>query len=131
MLAGEFGPGRQRALREQIEVGEFFDATDFIAVSQVHLMADTESLGESGVEYLEELATLPASQCRVLVPTVTDARGIDLCRYQRIHQRSEWATLERRTIEAMQKLNILLTNTCINYQTTAQCIDAAVNGRLI
>jgi predicted aconitase len=117
MLAGEFGPGRRQALRQQIEVGEFFDAVDLVAVSQVHLMADTESLGESGVAYLEELAALPRSQCRALVPTVTDPRGIDLCRYQRLQQRSEWATLERRTIEAMQKMDILLTNTCINYQT--------------
>lgn len=117
MLAGEFGPGRQQALQQQIEVGEFFDAEDLVAVSQVHLMADTESLGESGVAYLEELAALPRSQCRALVPTVTDPRGIDLCRYQRIRQRPEWAELERRTIEAMQKMDILLTNTCINYQT--------------
>jgi len=94
MLSGEFGPGRQQALRQQIEVGEFFDAADFIEVSQVHLMADTESLGESGVVYLEELAALPASQCRVLVPTVTDPRGIDLCGYQRLRQRREWATLD-------------------------------------
>jgi len=117
MLAGEFGPGRQQALRQQIEVGEFFDARDLIEVSQVHLMADTEALGESGVAYLEELAELPESQRRVLVPTVTDPRGIDLCSYQRLGQREEWATLERRTIDALRKLRILLTNTCINYQT--------------
>lgn len=117
MLAGKFGPGRQSALRQQLEVGEFFDADDLVEVSQVHLMADTESLGESGVQFLEQLATLPTSQCRVMVPTVTDPRGIDLCRYQRINQLDEWASLERRAIEAMRKLHILLTNTCINYQT--------------
>ena len=35
-------------------------------------MADTESLGEAGVAWLERLAALPAAERRVLVPTITD-----------------------------------------------------------
>ena len=117
MLSGAFGRGRAEALRQQIQVGEFFDAPDFVSVSQVHMMADTESLGEAGVAYLEDLAALPEEERTVLVPTVTDPRGIDLCRYQRLKQRVEWVTLEQRTIDALQRLGILLTDTCINYQT--------------
>jgi predicted aconitase len=41
MLAGEQGPARQTALRQQIQVGRTFDAEDLVPVSQVHLMADT------------------------------------------------------------------------------------------
>lgn len=116
MLSGEFGVPRQLALRQQIEVGEFFDAEDFVEVSQVHLMADTESLGESGVQYLEGLARYPASERQVMVATVTDPRGIDLCQYRRLRQRPEWAALEQRAIDAFSSFGILLTNTCINYQ---------------
>ena len=53
MLAGEQGPVRQWALRHQIAVGDFFDAPDFVPVGQAHVMADTESLGEAGVVWLE------------------------------------------------------------------------------
>ena len=49
MLAGELGEPRRWAIAHQIAVGEFFDAADFVAVSQAHIMADTESLGEAGL----------------------------------------------------------------------------------
>ncbi len=116
MLAGELGYPRQSALQQQIEVGRFFDAEDFVEVSQVHLMADTESLGETGVEYLERLAAHPAEERSVMVPTITDPRGIDLCQYRRLQQKQEWAELEQRAIAAFESFGILMTNTCINYQ---------------
>ena len=56
MRAGEFGPVRQIAMEHQINVGEFFGAEDLVPVSQAHIMADTESLGEAGVAWLEMLA---------------------------------------------------------------------------
>lgn len=116
MLAGGLGYPRQQAIEQQLEVGRFFDADDFVEVSQVHLMADTESLGESGVQFLEELARYPVSERTVGVPTITDPRGIDLCRYRKLNQEEEWASLERRAISAFESFGILMTNTCINYQ---------------
>ena len=104
------------ALQQQLEVGRFFDADDFVEISQVHLMADTESLGEAGVAYLESLVGYARDQRKVSVPTVTDPRGIDLCRYKALGQKSEWATLEQRAIDAFESFGILMTNTCINYQ---------------
>ena len=117
MLAGEMGEPRRQALLQQIEVGRVFDAADFVEVTQVHLMCDTESLGEPGVAYLEALVAFPEEQCRVRVPTVTDPRGIDFCAYQRLKQREQWAELERRTIKALTAMGILMTDTCINYQS--------------
>ena len=37
-------------------------------------MADTESLGEAGVAWLESLAAMPAKERRVRIPTITDPR---------------------------------------------------------
>ena len=124
MLAGEFGEPRRWAIAHQIAVGEFFDAADFVAISQAHIMADTESLGEAGVRFLEGLAAAPQSQRRVRVPTITDPRGIDFAVYRRLGQ-SEWmAALERRAIAALRAFGVLMTDTCINYQT----IMAPVRG---
>ena len=47
MLAGEFGPARQWAIRHQMEVGAFFDAPDLVPVGQAHIMADTEAICRS------------------------------------------------------------------------------------
>lgn len=48
---------------------------------------------------------------------ITDPRGVDLSYYQPLGQTEEMADLERRTIAACEKLGILMTDTCINYQT--------------
>jgi predicted aconitase len=117
MLAGEQGRARQWALRHQIEVGEFFDAPDFVPVGQAHVMADTESLGEEGVRWLEDLAALPSAERRVRVPTITDPRGIDFDSYKRLKQTDAMAAIEARAIHAFEALGVLMTNTCINYQT--------------
>ena len=117
MLAGDHGPARQWAIRHQIAVGEFFDAPDFVGVGQAHIMADTESLGPSGVAWLEQLAALPREQRRVRIPTITDPRGLDFDSYKRLKQTQAMADIEARAIAAFEALGVLMTNTCINYQT--------------
>jgi predicted aconitase len=117
MLAGGVGEPRRWAIAHQIAVGEFFDAADFVRVSQAHIMADTESLGEAGVRFLEGLAAAPEPTRRVRVPTVTDPRGIDFAIYKRLGQTEGMAALERRAIAALSALGVLMTDTCINYQT--------------
>ncbi|HEX4186101.1 MAG TPA: aconitase X catalytic domain-containing protein, partial [Stellaceae bacterium] len=117
MLAGEFGEPRRWAIAHQIAVGEFFDAADFVRVSQAHIMADTESLGEAGVRFLEGLAAAPEPERRVRVPTITDPRGIDFAVYRRLGQSAAMAALEMRAILALRAFGVLMTDTCINYQT--------------
>jgi predicted aconitase len=117
MLVGEFGPARQWAIRHQIEVGEFFDAKDLVPVGQAHIMADTEATGESGVRFLEGLAELPATQRQVRIPTITDPRGVDFDAYKRLKQTDRMADIEGRAIRAFEALSVMMTNTCINYQT--------------
>ena len=119
MLAGEHGEPRRMALELQMQIGRVFDAPDFVEVSQAHVMADTESLGQAGVEFLESLASQDEADRRVRVPTITDPRGIDFCAYRRLRQKDEWAALEQRAIDAMRALGILMTDTCINYQTVS------------
>jgi len=117
MLAGAFGAPRRWAIEHQIAVGEFFDAADMVPVSQAHIMADTESLGEAGVGFLERLAAAPPAQRRVRVPTLTDPRGLDVETYRRLGQSEAMRALEARAIAALRAFGVLMTDTCINYQT--------------
>ena len=117
MLAGELGPVRRLALEHQLKVGEFFGAADFVRVTQAHVMADTESLGEAGVAWLERLASYPSKERRVRVPTITDPRGTDFERAAKLKQAQWMVDLERRAVAAFDKLGLLQTNTCVNYQT--------------
>jgi predicted aconitase len=115
--AGEAGEPRRWAIAHQIAVGEFFDAADLVPVSQAHIMADTESLGEAGVRFLEGLAAAPEAERRVRIRTLTDPRGLDLAVYKRLGQTEAMAALEARTIAALRAFGVLMTDTCINYQT--------------
>lgn len=117
MLAGEHGPARQWAVRHQMQVGRMFDAADTVSVSQAHMMADPESLGEAGVALFERFAALGEADRRVAIPMITDPRGVDLTHYRPLGQTEKMADLERRFVAACHKLGILLTDTCINYQT--------------
>lgn len=117
MLAGAEGQARQQAMRQIVSVGRFFDAVDCVPISQVHLMADPEALGPSGVDWLEALARLPAADRRVRVPTVTDPRGVDFAAYKRLGQTEHMADLERRATRAFESMGVMMTNTCINYQS--------------
>jgi len=114
MLAGEHGAAAKSALEHQVKVGEFFGAADFVAVTQAHIMADTESLGEPGIAWLEALGR---DRGRVRVPTITDPRGTDFAKTSVLGHPVRIVELERRLIEAFKKLGVLMTDTCINYQT--------------
>jgi len=117
ILAGKFGLLPQQALAHQKAVGEFFGAADFVPVTQAHIMADTESLGEAGVRWLEKLASIAEGQRQVRVPTITDPRGTDFAKAATLGQTQAMLDLERRAIDAFVALGVTMTDTCINYQT--------------
>ena len=114
MSKGEFGEALKWAINHQKEVGNFFDAKGFVPVSSVHMMVDPESIGVDGVKFLEKLVKMDA---KVRVPMITDPRGVDLDYYRPLGQTEEMADIERRTIQACSSMGILMTNTCVNYQT--------------
>ncbi len=124
MRAGELGRVAQLALEHQVKVGEFFGAVDFVPVTQAHVMADSESLGEAGVAWLESLAREGG---RVRVPTITDPRGTDFAKAGVLGQADWMLELERRAIAAFRALGVSMTDTCINYQT----IQAPTRGESV
>ena len=117
MLAGELGEVPRIALEHQLLVGRFFGAEDFVPVTQAHVMCDTESLGETGVQWLESLAACADGSARVRVPTITDPRGTDFKCTARLGQPAWALAREQRTIDALAGLGVSMTDTCINYQT--------------
>src|SRR5712691_2838562 len=117
MLAGEHGGAVHAAIEHQIKVGDFFGAQDFVPVTQAHVMADTESLGEAGVAWLESLAAAKTGRRTVRIPTITDPRGTDFTKAKQLKQADWMLELERRAIAAFVKLGVSMTDTCINYQT--------------
>ena len=117
ILAGQQGAVRQQALQHQIKVGEFFGAADFVPVTQAHIMADTESLGEAGVRWLEtacgerrigQVFAFPPSRIRAAPIFPKPACSV------RPPRCSIWSGARSRRFV---KLGVTMTDTCINYQT--------------
>jgi predicted aconitase len=117
MRAGAMGEALRIAIEHQCRVGAFFGAADMVKVTQAHVMADTESLGEAGVAWLENLATLDGGGPKIRIPTITDPRGTDFSKAHVLKQADWMLALERRAIDAFTRLGVAMTDTCINYQT--------------
>ena len=79
MLAGDMGSHMQWAIDHQIKIGNFFDADDMVPVSQAHMMADPESFGDAGAAFME---TIAKDGSKVVIPMITDPRGVDLSYYR-------------------------------------------------
>ena len=116
MLAGKMGEPRCQAIEHQLCVGRFFDAEDTVEIGHVHIMADTEPRKEAGVRFFEEMTAYPEADRRVSVPTVTDPRGADFKSYQRIRNDERFVGLERRAVAAFRLMDVMMTDTCIDYQ---------------
>ena len=97
MLAGAAGPARQWAIDHQMRVGRYLGAADFVPVSQAHIMADTESLGVAGVEWLERLAAMPEDQRRVRITWLDEQEHIQalFCPGWRIRPRIDGVSIIR------------------------------------
>ncbi|MEZ5848526.1 MAG: aconitase X catalytic domain-containing protein [Geminicoccaceae bacterium] len=116
MAEGELGEPRRLAIEQQIMVGRFFDAEDFVPVTQAHVMADGEAVGEAGTLMLERCAGAGPAERRVMIPTITDPRGVDPAACGWLNQPEHAPEREARIVKAFEAMGVLLTNTCINYQ---------------
>ena len=117
MLRGGRGEPVRRALALQLEVGKFYGARRFVPVSNVHMMGDIEVMGDGGLDHLQRLAQSGA-RCRV--PVTTNARCFDFAYVERLGQDAGEAAKERQLIGCLREMNVVTTDTCINYQTVYQ-----------
>lgn len=117
MLAGERGEAVRKAVEYQIEVGRFWGAKRFVPVTNVHMMGDIEVMGDGGLEWLQATARLGA---RCVVGTTTNARCMDFAHCKRMGQDEGEAVKEKALIESLRRMDVVTTDTCINYQTVYQ-----------
>jgi hypothetical protein len=117
ILGGGRGEAARRALEYQREVGKFWGAKRFVPVTNVHMMGDIEVMGDGGLEYLRAEA---ARGARCVVGTTTNARCMDFAHCERLGQDAGEAVKERELIATLRRMDVVTTDTCINYQTVYQ-----------
>ncbi len=117
ILGGERGEAARLALEYQVKVGEFWNARRLVPVTNVHMMGDIEVMGDGGLQWLKETA---ARGAHCAVATTTNARCIDFAQCARLGQDAGEAAKERELIATLRRMDVVTTDTCINYQTVYQ-----------
>jgi len=74
-------------------------------------------MGDGGLEWLRGQAALGA---RCAVETTTNARCFDFAHCERLGQDAREAAKERELIACLRRMDVVTTDTCINYQTVYQ-----------
>jgi predicted aconitase len=117
MLDGHRGEIAREAIAYQLEVGRFWGAERFVPITNAHMMGDIEVMGDAGLSYLKDVCE---RRGRCTIPITTNARCMDFEFAEQLGQDAAEARKEQLIIELMRKLNVVTTDTCINYQSVYQ-----------
>lgn len=99
MLAGGRGRSLQTAMRMLVAVARACGANDFVPAASAHIGMSVTSLGEAGVEMLEDCA---AEGLRFVIPTTTNVLSID--RRDALAPDDNLAHLQKRALAAVQAM---------------------------
>ncbi|MCX7683615.1 MAG: aconitase X catalytic domain-containing protein [Anaerolineae bacterium] len=113
MLAGECGPGVQRAMEIVVALGRIYRAHRLLPVTSVQVAGVSyRNLGEAGLEFLSEWA---AQGARVRVPTTLNPAGMDLSAWRELGFAPSFADRQLAVIATFSKLGVRTTCTCTPY----------------
>ena len=116
ILAGDFGDEARKILEVMVKVYEINDAKGFVEVNEA-MLASTQNFTLSGTLGVEFLTRLADSGIRFKVKTVVDPVSIDIEGWQRLGIPEDFAENQLKAVQALLKLGVVPTWTCIPYLT--------------
>jgi predicted aconitase len=126
MLDGAHGRAAQWAIEYQERVGTFFDAEDFVPVRLIHISTDRETIGGTGVQFIEELAALPPEERRPHAFAAADFRGFDAETFNFLLPGRDLAKQSEEAVAALAKLGVSPSHAYINdHSVTAPAFGEA------
>lgn len=114
MQDGVHGKAAQWAIDYQQSVGRFFDAEDFVPVRIIHVSTDRETMGDSGIAFLEELAAMPPEDRRPRAFAAADFRGFDEDTFRFLLPDRDLAAESAEAVEALSKLGVVASHAYVN-----------------
>jgi hypothetical protein len=113
MLAGEAGPGVQKAMEIVVALGQIYGAADLVPVASVQVSGVSyKNLGDAGLEFLQSWA---AQGARARVPATLNPAGMDLSHWQELGFARDFARQQEAIIAAYTTLGIRPACTCTPY----------------
>ena len=108
---GEQGETLRRMMEILVALGDIYGAEKLVPVRSVQIAGVSyKNIGEAGLEWISDL------QGRVVVPSILNPAGMDLCRWKEMGIGEEFALKQQQTIEAYRRLGVTIDCTCTPYQ---------------
>lgn len=108
---GEKGETLRRMMEILVALGDIYGAEKLVPVRSVQIAGVSfKNIGEAGLEWISDL------EGQVAVPSILNPAGMDLCRWREMGITEQFAQKQQETIEAYQKLGIIIDCTCTPYQ---------------
>ncbi|MDD4651047.1 MAG: aconitase X catalytic domain-containing protein [Methanothrix sp.] len=108
---GERGETLRRMMEILVALGDIYGAERLVPVKSVQIAGVSyKNIGEAGLEWISDL------QGCVVVPSILNPAGMDLCRWQEMGVSEDFAEKQQQTIEAYRRLGITIDCTCTPYQ---------------
>jgi predicted aconitase len=108
---GERGETLRRMMEILVALGDIYGAERLVPVRSVQIAGVSyKNIGEAGLEWISDL------QGQVVVPSILNPAGMDLCRWKEMGVGEEFALKQQQTIEAYRKLGVTIDCTCTPYQ---------------
>src|SRR5512137_3075010 len=108
---GEKGETLRRMMEILVALGDIYGAERLVPVRSVQIAGVSyKNIGEAGLEWISDL------EGRVVVPSILNPAGMDLCRWQEMGIDEEFALKQQQTIEAYRRLGVTIDCTCTPYQ---------------
>jgi len=108
---GEQGETLRRMMEILVALGDIYGAERLVPVRSVQIAGVSyKNIGEAGLEWISDL------EGSVVVPSILNPAGMDLCRWQEMGIGEEFALKQKETIEAYRKLGVTIDCTCTPYQ---------------
>jgi predicted aconitase len=126
MLDGAHGKAAQWAIGYQQSVGTFFDAEDFVPVRVIHVSTDRETIGDSGIAFIEELGQLPPEERRPRAFASADFRGFDSEAFEFLLPGRDLLAETAEAVEVLGKLGVVTAHAYVNdHSVTAPAFGEA------
>lgn len=108
---GKRGETLRRMMEILVALGDIYGAERLVPVRSVQIAGVSyKNIGEAGLEWISDL------QGCVVVPSILNPAGMDLCRWQEMGINEDFARKQQQTIEAYRRLGISIDCTCTPYQ---------------
>lgn len=113
MLDGEMGEATQQSMEILFALGKIYNAKKMIPITSAQVSGVSyKTIGDAGIEYLEDLATKKA---KVTVPTFLNPAGMDIEQWKKMNVPADFAKKQMQILDAYSKMGIMQSCTCTPY----------------